>query len=345
MFSITDLLDKVPIRHIWIFITDRCNLNCDYCFFRYRNKKDNLGFAKMNCLLENLPSNKKYDFIISGGEPLLYWNFVKYLIKKIKYKFFNSSITIQTNILLLSSEKIDFLKFNNVIVEPGIDGDFSSNFRHRRGLNQSNFGKCLWMLRLIVKRKLHMNPTMTVHPEEVSSMFENFKLLVSLGLNTIDIHPAFLADWSKKDIDEFIIQYKKLLKYEKQSGKYLICKNYSIPMRFVLDLVVQPDGHVLPNWTYLAFPDYLRNKFFLLRCKSNNIEIHHENLYNYFKKLKDFFSQQRTYRDFSNFNASLIMKSFKKKEINKKFRIYKELCEKIQLLDTYFLKKETTNAA
>jgi len=231
MLSTNRLFKRLKIRHIWIFLTDKCNLNCDYCFFSDRKGGKTLTFSQLLSLLEKLPKNKKHDFVISGGEPLLCWNLTRKLIAYIREKYSQSEITLQTNMFFLSNARIEVLKENDVVVEPGIDGDYFTNFRHRRGITEDNFKKCLKNLNLMVKNNLRMNPTMTIHPKEVKFMFENFKKLVSLKLNSIEVHPAFLADWKKEQSREFISQYKKIIDYEKNSGKYLVCKSYSSPIK------------------------------------------------------------------------------------------------------------------
>jgi organic radical activating enzyme len=335
-----NIFGKINLRNIWIFITEKCNLNCDYCFFSDRKGDKTLKFNQILSLLKKLPQDKKYDFVISGGEPLLCWKFTKRLIDHIKNKYSSSEITLQTNMFFLSNDKIKFLREKDIIIEPGIDGDFLSNFRHRKGFTKRNFKGCMENLNLIVKNKLRMNPTMTVHPQEVKFMFENFKKLVSLGLNSIDVHPAFLADWEKEQSEEFIRQYKKIINYERNIGEYLVCKSYSYPLGLSIDLIVQPGGFILPNWTFLSFPYNIRRKFFIGKLLKNDMLIFKDNLLSYLRKLKNFFQTKRTYREFSNFNACLILEYIKNPLLEKKFLFYKRLCKKIQLIDGYFLKKE-----
>lgn len=335
------IFKKLDLLNVWIFITEKCNLNCDYCFFKDRKGKRTISINQILHLLEKLPKNKRYDFVISGGEPLLCWNLTKRLIGLLKKKYPHSEVTLQTNMFFLSKKRIDFLKEKDIVIEPGIDGDFSPNFRHRKGFTRNNFKKCLKNLNLVVENKLRMNPTMTVHPQEVEYMFTNFERLISLGLNSIEVHPAFLADWKNNQAKIFIKQYKKILEYEKDKGSYLVCKEYSFPLKnFSLDLVIQPDGFILPNWTYLAFSYKLRSNFFIMRLFKNKITILRDNLRKCLLRLKDFFKIKRTYREFSNFNASCILKYIEDTELKKRFLNYKKLCERIQKIDRLFLKRK-----
>lgn len=330
-------IKKLRLKHIWILITTRCNLNCNYCFFKYRNSQTDIHLGQINSLLNMLSASKVYNFVLSGGEPLLRWDLTRDIIDMIKKKFKASPLSIQTNLLLISPSKLQYLKDKGVIIEGGIDGGFQSNFRHRIGITKKKYRVCLKSMDSIVKNNLIMNPTMTVHPRETGFMFENFKRLVTQGLHSIEIHPAFLAGWNKEVVDEFIRQYKKIADYERSSGEYLICKSYSLPMDSSFDLVIQPDGFVLPNWTFLSFPYRSRRKFFIIQVARNGAIILKENLTEYLNKLKTFFSFSRSYREFSNFNASLILDYVKDINLKRKFLVYKELCKRIQNLDLIYM--------
>lgn len=79
-------------------ITHRCNLNCNFCFYHKRNKKD-LSFEKIKKIINYFNGN----FIcLSGGEPTLR----KDLIKIIKYISKRKKIPILiTNGITLSNKK------------------------------------------------------------------------------------------------------------------------------------------------------------------------------------------------------------------------------------------------
>lgn len=333
------ILQGVGIKHIWIFITDKCNLNCDYCFFNEKKGKYFLNAAKITALFGLLPKNRPHDFIISGGEPLLYWAFASKVIVMIRKQFPRSEITLQTNALLLNLQKAQFLKAHGVVIEPGVDGDFAANFSHRKGFTRKNFSAFLRSLNLIVKHKLRMNPTMTVHPEESEHIFDNFRVLISFGLRSIDIHPALLSQWTEAARRAFLKEYKKVVLYEREMGSHLVSKNYSIQISRCMDLIVQPDGFVLPNWVFLAFPYRLRRNFFIMRIGKGKVEFMEDNLRAYLKRLQTFFEKERSYRDFSNFNAAIALEAVKDRRLHAWFLEYKILTEEIQKLDRFFLKK------
>lgn len=334
MLNLEDIVfNKIKLGNIWLFITECCNLRCDYCFFSDRKAGKTLAFSQFEALVQRLSSRKKYDFVLSGGEPLLRWPLVKKTTNYICKNFPGSKITLQTNLFFLTPQKAQFFKKRGVVIEPGIDGDYLSNYRHRKGFTQTSFKKCLCHLQHLVSNRFPVSPTMTVHPHEVKAMFDNFARLISLGLHSIEVHPAFLAAWDKQTAQGFLAHYKKILMYEAGQGKYLVSKDYSKPCSMLLDFVVQPDGFVLPNWTFLSFPKRTRRPFSIMQLTEKGIVIMQDQLRAYLAQLNKFFVHPRTYRDFSNFNAASIIKKSRSLRLTKHFLAYKELCEKVQVLD------------
>jgi len=110
-----------------------------------------------------------------------------------------------------------------------------------------------------------------------------------------------------------------------------------MPLRTSLDLVIQPDGFILPNWTFLAFPYRTRENFFIAKIRRKKIIIFKKNLQDYFHLLLTFFSKKRTYREFSNFNAFCALKRLRDDNLKRRFLIYDELCKMIQRIDQLLL--------
>ena len=100
-----------------IHLTEKCNLNCTYC---YQNKRiRDIKFEDIKNLIDYEISKKsKYSIIIFyGGEPLLQKNLIKNTIdyinsKRCKTNFYYS---ITTNGTLLDDNFIKYMKDNNFI--------------------------------------------------------------------------------------------------------------------------------------------------------------------------------------------------------------------------------------
>lgn len=323
----------MPIKHVWIFVTEECNLSCDYCFFQDRAKKRSLSFQRVECLLKELSLDKGYDIVLSGGEPLLAWERVVEIVQYVANVLPRSRLTIQTNCLLLDREKVSFLKKYGVAVEPGIDGLLQSNRRHRKTNVEDSYECLVKNIDLLKTEKMVMNPTMTVHPTEVMYMMKNYQGLMEQGLKNVEIHPAFLSSWQEKHIETFKEQYRQILMMEMKKKVFGVGKGYSLFEQMSIDLIVLPSGDVLPNWTYLTFKEEQRKPFVFMHLSDKEILFFTEQVNQCLKELKDFFVQQRTYRDISCFHAERILKQFSNDQVYQQYMAYKRICGEIQKLD------------
>ncbi len=101
-----------------IVVTNRCNLNCNYCYFK-RGVQDQVLSPKE--VLDKIIGIKS--IIFSGGEPLLNFKWIKEfltLAKENKASFDN--VILFTNGTLLTDEIASFLKEHNVNVNVSLDG-------------------------------------------------------------------------------------------------------------------------------------------------------------------------------------------------------------------------------
>ena len=100
-----------------IHLTEKCNLNCTYCYENKKNKE--ISFESIKDLIDYEISRKQaYSIIVFyGGEPLLKKNMIKDTIeyintKKSKTNFYYG---ITTNGTLLDEEFIKYMKNNKFI--------------------------------------------------------------------------------------------------------------------------------------------------------------------------------------------------------------------------------------
>jgi len=118
-----------PSLHI-VIPTLKCNQNCVYCQAKPKNDI-NLDMTKETAI-------KVLDFIFKspsqaltiefqGGEPLLNWNIVKFIVEEIRkinneFEKRDLRISMVTNLTLMDDEKLDFLIKNNVSICTSLDG-------------------------------------------------------------------------------------------------------------------------------------------------------------------------------------------------------------------------------
>lgn len=108
----------------------RCNFDCTYCSQRMiRDKAINAKPSDVPLFIELLKRSgiKPYQIQLWGGEPLVYWKTIKVLVPELRKLYPDISFYFPTNGSLLTKDKIDFIKENNISFSISHDGCFDSN--------------------------------------------------------------------------------------------------------------------------------------------------------------------------------------------------------------------------
>ena len=115
---------------ISILFGTRCNLNCKYCLEQTWPKQD---YAFNPYIIDYLiktyggASPKAVSVWFNGGEPLLYWDSIKYCLERFKECTFDKVIV--TNGTLLTNEIVDTLNKYDVEVHISHDGELTKKYR------------------------------------------------------------------------------------------------------------------------------------------------------------------------------------------------------------------------
>ena len=324
------------IDHVWIFITGRCNVRCAHCFFAHKSSRQRLSARAQDALFRFLPAAGKKQFIISGGEPFMVWPATRALGLRIRELYPQAYLSVQSNGLMIEPRHLLMLKSMQANLELGIDGDADAVSVSRRGLPRGGFRRLCASLSVAQTAGVSLSTTMTVTPQNVASLPDNFKALLDLRARQIEIHPAFMAQWRRAESRLFLQGYRRALASELRMGERgLIGREYSLPAKGVWDMVILPDGKVLPNWTFLSFPEHVREKFVVMDLSSASGAFLPA-AKSYFAALRKFLGQAPapvSYRRLSNFNASLAIAAWGNPQAGRCFREYVRLCAEIEQID------------
>lgn len=155
-------------------ITTRCNITCKYCQTRTKAPADMdikvAGQVLKYCFDMRNP-NINLEF--QGGEPLLNWDILKFLVEHIhKFNTTNKNIQVSlvTNGTLLDKEKVDFLVSNGVGICVSVDGPAQVHDSNRvYGGGDGTYKKVAagiklvrdaYKARKITNAKIHLLPTL-----------------------------------------------------------------------------------------------------------------------------------------------------------------------------------------
>jgi len=94
-----------------IVLTEKCNLNCEYCYIEQKeNMMSEETFIKIHKTFVD-----DYQIDLFGGEPLINWSLIKFIIEKCKSDSRCHQINLYSNGLLLDREKVDYLKEQDLV--------------------------------------------------------------------------------------------------------------------------------------------------------------------------------------------------------------------------------------
>ncbi len=256
-----------------IVATLRCNMNCIYCqasSMPVKEKKYDMGrkTAKKTVDFIFQTPSKGITIEFQGGEPLLNWDAVKYIIEyaEEKNKQFNKNmkITIVTNLTEMDEEKMNYLIKHDITVCSSLDGSKELHDYNRKFIGGSNYEQVVnWIKRFneeYKKRKINdrrVNALVTLtrkslkYPEEIVNEY------VKLGLK--DIHLRFLNNlgvanqsWYKINysVKEYFAFWKKAVNYIEELRK----QGKDINERMVAIMLNKISNETDPNYLDLRSP-------------------------------------------------------------------------------------------
>lgn len=327
---------RKSINHVWLFFTDRCNLGCGYCFFKYRSQRQLITLETFENILNYIRPVAPAEFVFSGGEPLMDSDRLREMITLIRQEGLSRYISVQTNATLLNPSLMEFFLRHNVNLEVGIDGDEATTQRNRPGIGDYYYRDILQGVQLAIGAKGPMTATMVVHPTSVAKLFDNVQYLAAMGLKSLEVHPAFLEVWDSESSAVFLDQYRRACAWElKEDRQGLIGRGYSEPARGSWDLLSVPNGKILANWLLLSFPEPVREQMYLMDFAQESSGDLLPQAGPYFQALQQHLARHPgcSYRSISNFNASYAAQTPPGRKYEQRVRDYIDLCAKIEAID------------
>ena len=215
--------DKFKLVNATIDVNDFCNMKCSYCW--EQQNKNRLSKEKADIICDRLISNFKENKPASnirvhffGGEPLIDWDVVKYVIEKISSSI-PSWFGITTNATIITDEMIDFFVQHNVSVMVSIDGEKERHDSNRKFLDgRGTYDIVIKNFQKIIDAGIDCEARMTIIPKNAKYIYEDVKHLIDLGVKHIAPCPVYDQKWSEEELDEFGNAMVKL--YDIYVGKH-----------------------------------------------------------------------------------------------------------------------------
>jgi uncharacterized protein len=269
-------MDKVFV----LFATEACNYNCAYC--EHKDKKEMMSKEIFDDLLEDALDNTKENELISfslfGGEPLLNFDLVEYVLERCnQYKDKRiMEVNMTTNMSILTEEMLKVFKKYEDLLTIGVSMDGPKDIYN---INKTGDFDNVLNNYLTLKKEtdIRLGVSMVIDRKYLTETFNNVKYLYNVGFRRFSMF-LNLNDW------EFLSdkKYAKILDKEFDKINDFIIERYDKIQRFKveryrLDKVDYIEDIVceIPNVEYVGVTG---NKFNCTRYKYAKGEKKHEHV-------------------------------------------------------------------
>ena len=197
----------MPLNHLAVYLTNRCNLSCSYCYVSVNEgpavRLDEKQLREsVDRFLDTVPApDRKITFL--GGEPLLDFPL---LVRAVEYcrSRGGRDVVLQTftNGTLLTPERLRFLDDNEVYVTVSLDGRKKTNDASRTFFGQKDrsvFEEV--MKRLDGLPKEHLGASLVFTSETVGELLANVEFFHRMGFGRITFNPELYELWPEDRIE------------------------------------------------------------------------------------------------------------------------------------------------
>lgn len=237
-----DNIGKPQIKIAYFILSESCNLNCAYCFenappVSIKNESSSSKFMSKDIALKSIdffermlslyPSlNEEKNIIFYGGEPLLNYNVLLFILEEIQNRknkkntlWNNVEPSIVTNGTLLSQKKISELNSLGLSIGISIDGPKdvtdANRFNHK---GESVFAEIMDGINNCKKEKIDFSLSMTLSEKAVKQYDEVINFIkdikpTSLGFNILLTNKDFSTyNGYNEDAANFLIESFKIFR-------------------------------------------------------------------------------------------------------------------------------------
>jgi uncharacterized protein len=214
------------IKNIDLFITEACNMDCEYCF--HQKGTDVLTIDQGKKIIDRMKelSPKELKITFFGGEPFLFPETVLELSKYAlsKYEKGACSLHVVTNATYFDEKIFKALRELPFSIQVSIDGDEVTTKEHRGG----DFNLVVENIKKIREIFHEVSARMTFTPKTVGRLSINVQFVhQQLGISKIMYHAVMEADWKEEDILKYQQQLNHLYHYRR------FCYRNQIPIDIV----------------------------------------------------------------------------------------------------------------
>lgn len=206
--------EDLKIDSVEMMVTERCNLNCKYCFHRKRPYDMNMEVVERSIDFLKDKLSKKPLFIFWGGEPLLAEGFIISSVKYIRSRISDSQFFLSSNGTIYSEKVVDLIKngYMNGGIQISYDGLSQDENRGMSSVVRENIKRYIGS---VGSKNVHVSFTFT--DKTVCNLAENLKDIYSLGVRSAKHGAVFELEWSDHSLREYSKQLDLMYDFVKKN--------------------------------------------------------------------------------------------------------------------------------
>jgi len=225
---------SVTRRGYYIYVTEACNLRCNYCFVSDKANNRHMRPEMASKVLEFIKSDAqsiKHIYVhFFGGEPLIRPDIIDYLSGELRAwassRQIGLRLGITTNGTLLSEKNCEMLRRHQIGVQLSLDGSKNGNDIHRQVMGGTQNGLAsagsfdLVQIDRYIKYfgKSAPNCRMTLTVQNLAYLSTSISELHDRGFKSFSIIPnADCGNWNKATLISYENEIDRLFKYSFES--------------------------------------------------------------------------------------------------------------------------------
>lgn len=207
-----------------IKITNRCNLNCSYCYHRHdlsRNFECSMSRDLIAQMIEGILQHNEHhaEFIWHGGEPLLMgldtYRFIIEKQKEYNVKKLQIVNTVQTNGTMLTDEYIRFCAENDIHIGVSIDGPFDLH-ASQRNTDAAEYSSIMKAIDRLNNAQVRHGVLCVIGNQHVGQADRLFEMFREHGIRQVAFLPCLVQEngvmdhdltINPKDYGQFLIDF------------------------------------------------------------------------------------------------------------------------------------------
>ena len=267
---------------ITIYMTQKCNFKCSYCFEAGRLAKaaePEVGMRALDFLFENADFEQEYlTCTFFGGEPLLEYKQMRRLVEYGNELAEAHSIPLLFNVVtngsLLDDKVIAYLVDNNFAILLSWDGESETQSRGRPS-GKHDMARILHNVSCkLSKSAINFAVRMTITRSSVFNFYNDLCYVLSSGVRDVGFVPAYELNWTDPELEILasqlnsatklflraydsgqVLRFQPLLDFAAAlSNKGKINHYYMHPCH-VHDFAIDVDGYIYPCHRFVSFTD------------------------------------------------------------------------------------------